>query len=128
LGLAVKTRLPILLELDPANRPQPSWGQFCSLDESSEGAAVPRWRVTVASGSARQKLRASRCPQACGEWVERLSWENWPGFSGSSRSVRGRTRPGMRRLEATREVQATRHVEANRYSRSPMCAGSATGS
>jgi hypothetical protein len=34
----------------------------------------------------------------------------------------------MRRLKATREVQATRHVEANRYSRSAMCAGSATGS
>src|SRR3954447_6607051 len=42
---AMKTRLPILLEPDPANRPRPSWGQFCSLDESSERAVMPPCRI-----------------------------------------------------------------------------------
>jgi magnesium chelatase family protein len=69
LGLAVKTRLPILLELDPANRPQPSWGQFCSLDEAPEfpravldtlRQPLERGQVTIqrAAGSATFPCRA----------------------------------------------------------------------
>jgi magnesium chelatase family protein len=69
LGLAVKTRLPILLELDPANRPQPSWGRFCSLDEAPEfpravldtlRQPLERGQVTIqrAAGSATFPCRA----------------------------------------------------------------------
>jgi hypothetical protein len=74
---AVKTRLPILLEPDPANRPWPSWGQFCSLDESSDMGHATRATRVVDSGRA--------CP---------VGPREWPANRMADCTVRARAVPG----------------------------------